>query len=68
MINKSMHKTAEGILYSIEVNDQCGAVLVLYDAEGNETRLEDFTSIREILEYVNDLDSWVKEKRNGNEK
>ena len=60
VINTIMHKTAEGILYSIEVNDQCGAVLILYDAAGNETRLEDFTSIRSILNYVNDLDSWER--------
>ena len=68
MINKSMHTTPEGINYTIEVCDN-GAVLVLYDHNGIETaRLDGFTSVREMLTHVNDLDSWIKEKRNGNEK
>ena len=61
-----MHKTKDGIHYSIEVCNK-GATLLLFDRDdGEATRIDEFKSVREVLEYVDDLDSWVKWRNRSN--
>ena len=61
-----MLTTSTGIRYSIALCDKC-MTLLIFDEDNAVTEVTGFTSVREILEYVDDEDRFnmYKNQKSG---